>query len=387
MEAVREALCFVALLGGVLAAQPCGTQMTVNEHGRMPNTPYAGNGDLGAAVDGNGNCGEIQIDLGLNQMWMINQIKHWDGPEGDDVAPRRLGFGGVTIKTAPGQYSASMDMRNAQLRVRMGSLSMVLTLSEGEASGSTMAIQLNNTNGSTPLDVEVVSWVLPVGGLLCGHKHTPPQCNTMDGFTAVGAAAGTGSYAVRSPFKAWLYKPVMAALAVNAPTGSASTPTSCSANRTGADQWGGASCTYSLSAGGTLQLLASVVTNLDLCDTLEGCSDPLPAAQARVSNISAADVSAVVAVHKAWWQRFWSRSSISLPQSRDVEEFWATAQYLLGSSSRQGKVATGLWGPWVFTDNPGWEGDFTLDYSECRNTFLPLALLPCLLRACCIVDV
>ena len=80
------------------------------------------------------------------------------------------------------------------------------------------------------------------------------------------AAAGTGSYAVRSLFKAWLYKPVMAALAVNAPTGSATTPTSCSSNRTGADQWGGASCTYSLSLE-QAALLASIVTNLDLCDT------------------------------------------------------------------------------------------------------------------------
>ena len=59
-----------------------------------------------------------------------------------------------------------------------------------------------------------------------------------------------------------------------------------------------------------------------------------------------------------------------------MEEFWATAQYLLGSSSRQGKVATGLWGPWVFTDNPGWEGDFTLDYSEWRNTSCRLAYTP-----------
>jgi hypothetical protein len=227
----------------------------------------------------------------------------------------------------------------------------VLTLSEGEASGSSMAIQLNNTNTSTSLDVEVVSWVLGVGGTLCGPKHTPPQCNQLDGFTSAGAAPRAGTFAVRSPFKAWIFKPVMAALAVNAAAAPLSTPKSCNANRTGADDWGGASCTYTLPASGTLPLLASVVTNLDLCDTLEGCSDPLPAAQARVSNFTDADVSAVEAAHAAWWQKFWSQSSVSLPQSRDVQEFWVTAQYLLASSSREGKVATGLWGPWVFTDS------------------------------------
>ena len=53
--------------------------------------------------------------------------------------------------------------------------------------------------------------------------------------------------------------------------------------------------------------------------------------------------------------------SISLPQDPATEKFWRTMNYLLGSSSREGKVAPGLFGPWIFSDAPMWEGDYTLD--------------------------
>ena len=68
------------------------------------------------------------------------------------------------------------------------------------------------------------------------------------------------------------------------------------------------------------------------------------------------EVSGVAAARGAFWRSLWAQSSGSLPQSRDVQGFWETAQYLLGSASRKGKVATGLWGPRVFSDNPGWQG-------------------------------
>ena len=35
----------------------------------------------------------------------------------------------------------------------------------------------------------------------------------------------------------------------------------------------------------------------------------------------------------------------------------------MGSCSRPGKVAPGLWGNWLTTDNPNWHGDFHLNYN------------------------
>lgn len=56
-------------------------------------------------------------------------------------------------------------------------------------------------------------------------------------------------------------------------------------------------------------------------------------------------------------------SSISLSQEPQIENYWYGAQYILGCSSRDGKVAPGLWGPWVTTDSAGWHGDYTLNYN------------------------
>ena len=65
--------------------------------------------------------------------------------------------------------------------------------------------------------------------------------------------------------------------------------------------------------------------------------------------------------------------SISLPQDPATEKFWRTMNYLLGSSSREGKVAPGLFGPWIFSDAPMWEGDYTLDCAQ-RHRPLPFLL-------------
>ena len=50
-----------------------------------------------------------------------------------------------------------------------------------------------------------------------------------------------------------------------------------------------------------------------------------------------------------------------------LERFYYGTSYMIGSASRKGKMAAGLWGPWVHCDTPGWEGDFTIDYNHFAN--------------------
>ncbi len=49
--------------------------------------------------------------------------------------------------------------------------------------------------------------------------------------------------------------------------------------------------------------------------------------------------------HRIWWQNFWSRSSIQLPDPQ-IESFWYMGLYLLASASREGGAAVSLHGPW-----------------------------------------
>ncbi len=66
--------------------------------------------------------------------------------------------------------------------------------------------------------------------------------------------------------------------------------------------------------------------------------------------------------HLNWWRSFWSKSYISIP-NKAVQANWYGSLYLLACSSRPGSIAPGLWGNFVTSPNPGWNGDYTLDYN------------------------
>ncbi|MCI5700779.1 MAG: glycoside hydrolase N-terminal domain-containing protein [Lachnospiraceae bacterium] len=66
--------------------------------------------------------------------------------------------------------------------------------------------------------------------------------------------------------------------------------------------------------------------------------------------------------HQAWWEQYWGKSSISLP---DVlfEKQWYLANYLFASCSRKGEYPMPLQGVWT-ADNgelPPWKGDYHND--------------------------
>ena len=84
------------------------------------------------------------------------------------------------------------------------------------------------------------------------------------------------------------------------------------------------------------------------------------AAHARLGNLSA-----WAAAHQRHWAEFYNASNVSLPQAPETEAFWKGALYILGSSipkAGQDLTPPGLYGPWGTIDDPGWHGDYTLDY-------------------------
>ena len=94
--------------------------------------------------------------------------------------------------------------------------------------------------------------------------------------------------------------------------------------------------------------------------------DPAPAAMSLAKAASAGAVAEAAAA--AFWGEFWARSAISLPQSPEIEDYWFGAQYGTATMSASAAVLaqtkgllppSGLYGPWVTTDQPSWNGDFT----------------------------
>ena len=59
-----------------------------------------------------------------------------------------------------------------------------------------------------------------------------------------------------------------------------------------------------------------------------------------------------------WWQKFWMQSSISTPTLPALEYTWYGSLYITaGFASMDPSVPpSSLYGPWVSSDNPGWNG-------------------------------
>lgn len=66
--------------------------------------------------------------------------------------------------------------------------------------------------------------------------------------------------------------------------------------------------------------------------------------------------------HTAWWENFWNKSSISLPDAY-FEKNWYLTNYFLGSASRKGAMPMPLQGVWTADDGklPPWKGDYHND--------------------------
>lgn len=68
------------------------------------------------------------------------------------------------------------------------------------------------------------------------------------------------------------------------------------------------------------------------------------------------------AEHKSWWDNYWSKSSLSIPDAF-LEKNWYFNTYLLGAGSRKGHFPMPLQGVWT-ADNgslPPWKGDYHHD--------------------------
>lgn len=74
------------------------------------------------------------------------------------------------------------------------------------------------------------------------------------------------------------------------------------------------------------------------------------------------DVRSIYPAHRQWWQEFWEKSHISLPEP-GIERLWYLANYFLASCSRKGGYPMALQGVWTAAEDilPPWKGDYHND--------------------------
>ena len=116
----------------------------------------------------------------------------------------------------------------------------------------------------------------------------------------------------------------------------------------------GNTITLTIRPGATATLVAGIVTSIDSTSWRSS-------ADALVRNLTKHDVDNRRTAHRSWWQGYWSRSYVEIPD-KAVEKSWYGSLYLLGSVSRPGKYAPGLWGNWI-TGEMNWNGDYHTNYN------------------------
>ncbi len=67
--------------------------------------------------------------------------------------------------------------------------------------------------------------------------------------------------------------------------------------------------------------------------------------------------------HAEWWGEFWRKSWIEIGDPV-IEQRYYLSQYVMGSCSRDPKFPPPIFGTWITTDEPGWFGDYHLNYNH-----------------------
>jgi trehalose/maltose hydrolase-like predicted phosphorylase len=127
------------------------------------------------------------------------------------------------------------------------------------------------------------------------------------------------------------------------------------------------SFTLDLAPGDELLLTTSLVSNRDA-----NWTDPMQAAAQHVYGLDKHGViERLDEQHRLWWAKFWSKSYVHIETNRPmfdqgVHRFYYGALHVLASASRSGKVAPGLYGPFVTCDHMLWgDGAFGVAIIGC----------------------
>jgi hypothetical protein len=208
--------------------------------------------------------------------------------------------------------------------------------------------------GAAPAQLVVALWVMSDGGKrLSAASHSAKGPHILTAWRNASTAGGDDSI-----------RRMRTALAVLLPA--AATPVDTKLNSSSSLGSTAVASTVTLHPGQVLSLVTSLADNLLTGNAHDPTSDAVAQAAARSPGSVAADAN-------VWWAALWGKSGIALPQSPLIEAFWYGSQYATAAMTASTEMLAeakgllpppGLYGPWVSTDSPGWNGDYTLDYNQ-----------------------
>ena len=306
-----------------------------------------------------------------------------------------VGLGGVSLSVPAlgtnSTFEAEQRLGSAAVHTRQNGTSGTLeTVTYMHPSANVIVTNLT-WSGNVPAQLDVALWVKVDGKRLSAVSHSGARANVLTAWRDASTAGGDDSI-----------RRIRTALAVMLPVGAV--PVNTKLNGTSG---GAVASSVTLHPGEVLSVVTSLMDNL----VAGNAHDPLSDA---VTQATASSPGSVAADAKAWWAAFWARSAIALPQSPMIEAFWYGSQYATAAMTASTEMLAqtngkktgffchlyikciilprqardkhrestqkrarflagllpppGLYGPWVTTDSPGWNGDYTLDYNQVRSS-------------------
>jgi len=290
---------------------------TDTNFGNTTNAPLLGNGDIGAVLVGN--IDAMTVVLGKNEFFSVaeHQLK--------SMARMGISVSGM----AGASYSAEQKLASAQVD---GTYSLA-----GNTVGTTSWAQATDTTNNLLLTKFTYAGS---GSKTVTVSLAPANQNTFP--SAIGSSGDI------------LYRDVRAD---NADTANGiETVKARVATRVigAAGTISGGQLTFTMTPGNTYTLITSIMSNKD-------SANYQALALSAIASKTQADADSLKAAHQNWWNAFYGKSFVEIP-NKTIEKSYYGSLYLLGSSSRAGEAPPGLWGAWV-ARNSDWRGDYHLNYN------------------------
>ena len=273
---------------------------------KVPDAPLAGNGDIGLTFAGTPD--HLKLYFGKNDCWRAYPVY----PGGGIALPGGLDIMINELRGA--QYEAQQVPRSAEIKAVFTQPDTRVNVNAWVAAmHNTVVLELTSTK---TCDIKLHLWA--------------PEGNT--GIVTRGSTRDV-TWVTRSfentPLLEWPCHVAMAMKVFPAAT--------------------------TLQAGQTMTITVTLYTNHDKARWKE-------AAIRDAETMSTAKIASMRKAHLQWWSDLWKRSSIQIGDSM-LEKYYYTSQYFFACSSRPGKFAPGIWGPFITRDSAAWGGDYHLNYN------------------------
>jgi alpha-L-fucosidase 2 len=317
----------------------------VPQSDRVTDAPLLGNGDIGVSIGGHPDettfyvCKNdfwVQAHVGETPEQRMERLLSHDGDRERRTGTRIIPLGHIDLQIpamAGAKYLAEQDLYHAEVR---GSYHVV------------------NTSRSC----FVTSWVCAVENLMvleitAGDEPLPgvsvsPHAGEKGQYERFAYSDGTDGDAVWVKYAANYQNVPGRRIAAMAARGVDKEP------RLG-DGLYAKTITFDLAPNESVCVAVSILSDLDDPDCLRSAIH-------RAKTVTADTIAEQKKGHRDWWDGFWRQSLVEIGD-RAIEQYYYGSQYILASSTREGKVVPGLYGNWVTIDRPRWTGSYTLNYN------------------------